>query len=304
MIVITVGKSYVDIDGYASSIAYRELLKLKNIDSVFVSNAFLNYSITDSLKNSFYSTDNYTISDDDKFIILDLSDKSYFPKFVNENNIVELIDHHPGFEDYWINKLGNKAIIEPIGSVATIIFEKYENDGLLSKMSREVAILLMAAILDNTLNFTANITSNRDKEAYDKLEKLTKEYNYASVYFSECQKYIEDNLLEAIKNDIKTQNVSDILPDVFAQLTIWNAKDLLLKKDYITRIMNGYGNKWMINIISLNDNTSYVLCSNNDVSNTLEQLFNCSNEEDTLLIKPAMLRKEIIAKALKINKNI
>ena len=57
MIVITVGKSYVDIDGYASCIAYRELLKLKNIDSVFVSNAFLNYSITDSLKNSFYSTD-------------------------------------------------------------------------------------------------------------------------------------------------------------------------------------------------------------------------------------------------------
>ena len=54
MIVITVGKSYIDIDGYASSIAYRELLRMKGIDSKFVSNAILNYSITDSLKNISY----------------------------------------------------------------------------------------------------------------------------------------------------------------------------------------------------------------------------------------------------------
>ena len=182
MIVITVGKSYIEIDGYASSIAYRELLKMKGIESKFVSNAVLNYSITDSLKSIPYSVDDYSIDSNDKYIILDLSNKTFFPEFIGENNIIGIIDHHPGFEDYWDNKLGNNAIIESIGSVATIIVEKYEQDGLLDRMDKDIAKLLMAAILDNTLNFTANITTERDKNAYKKLELLINEYAIFSLF--------------------------------------------------------------------------------------------------------------------------
>lgn len=297
MIVITVGKSYIDIDGYASSIAYRELLRLKGIESKFVSNAVLNYSITDSLKNN-YTVDNYAVNSNDKYIILDLSDKSFFPEFVDENNIIEIIDHHPGYEDYWNSKLGSNSIIEPIGSVATIIVEKYEKDNLLDKMDKDVAMLLMAAILDNTLNFTASITNERDKEAYKKLEALTNEYNYASKYFSECQKYIEDNLKESIDNDIKIQKVSEYFPDVFGQLTIWDANELLQKRDLIHQIMNNYNNEWMLNIISLNNNSSYIMYSNEEIKNKLEQLLDCYEKNGVLIKTPAILRKEIIKKAL------
>ena len=297
MIVITVGKSYIDIDGYASSIAYRELLRLKGIESKFVSNAVLNYSITDSLKNN-YTVDNYAVNSNDKYIILDLSDKSFFPEFVDENNIIEIIDHHPGYEDYWNSKLGSNSIIEPICSVATIIVEKYEKDNLLDKMDKDVAMLLMAAILDNTLNFTASITNERDKEAYKKLEALTNEYNYASKYFSECQKYIEDNLKESIDNDIKIQKVSEYFPDVFGQLTIWDANELLQKRDLIHQIMNNYNNEWMLNIISLNNNSSYIMYSNEEIKNKLEQLLDCYEKNGVLIKTPAILRKEIIKKAL------
>ena len=72
MIVITVGKSYIDIDGYASSIAYRELLRMQKIEVVFVSDGVPNYSITNSLLNLPYSIDKYEVRDKDKFIILDL----------------------------------------------------------------------------------------------------------------------------------------------------------------------------------------------------------------------------------------
>nr|MBP3258624.1 DHH family phosphoesterase [Bacilli bacterium] len=297
MIVITVGKSYIDIDGYASSIAYRELLKMKGIEAKFVSNATLNYSITDSLKNISYTIDNYAVNSNDKYIILDLSDKSYFPEFVDENSIVEIIDHHPGFEEYWNNKLGNNSIIELIGSVATIIVEKYEQALLLDKMDKDVAKLLMAAILDNTLNFTANITTDRDRVAYNKLEALINEYDYTSEYFSECQKYIEDNLKESIGNDIKFQEVSEILPKVFGQLTIWNVEKLLEKRDLINQIMNSYSNEWMLNIISLKDNSSYIMYSNDDIKNRLKELLNCDGN-DILIKTPAMLRKEIMRKAL------
>lgn len=40
IIILTVGKSYVEIDGYASCLAYRELLKMQGIESRFVTDAF------------------------------------------------------------------------------------------------------------------------------------------------------------------------------------------------------------------------------------------------------------------------
>ncbi|NMA51293.1 MAG: hypothetical protein GX951_05575 [Mollicutes bacterium] len=48
------------------------------------------------------------------------------------------------------------------------------------------------------------------------------------------------------------------------------------------RVMDSYGNMWILNIISLKDNTSYILYSNDKVKNKL------------LVKKPAMLRKEIM----------
>ena len=298
MIVLTVGKSYIDIDGYASSLAYRELLKLQGIEAKFVSNAKLNYSITNSLINLSYHTDNYDVKNDDKFIILDLSNKDFFPDFVKEKNIVELIDHHPGYEEYWNKLLGNNSVIEEIGSVATIIVEKYIQCNLLDKMDKSIAKLLMAAILDNTLNFTAKITNERDKIAYKKLEEITNENNFADLYFYECQDTIENKLDDCIVNDLKNIKDNKYIPILFGQLTIFDINRILKREEDIKKIMNNYGNEWIINIISLNDNISYIICSNNIVKNNLNKLFNSNNIDNNIIVKPALLRKEIIKLSL------
>jgi len=294
MIILTAGKTYLDIDGYASIIAYREFFSLIGIPSKFVSAAIVNYSVTESLKKLPFSVDNYAVKADDKYIILDLSNPKYFPDFVNKDNIIEIIDHHPGYEEYWNNILKDKSIIEPVGAVATIIFEKYKQAGLLDKMNKDVALLLMAAILDNTLNFTANITTSRDKEAYLKLKSISSKLNFAQEYFSECQLFIENNLDEAISNDIKIQKVNTYLPDVFGQLTIWSFDELLNKVESIKKIMNKYDDEWMINVISLKDNASYIICSSEDVKNNLINLFASSANDNMIIIKPAILRKEIM----------
>jgi len=124
MIILTSGKKYLDIDAYASSIAYRELLKLRGIESKFVSTSILNYSITESLLNLPFGIDDYEVSREDEFIIIDLSNKDFFENFVEEKRIIELIDHHPGYENYWKEKLKENSHIEQIGSVATIIVER------------------------------------------------------------------------------------------------------------------------------------------------------------------------------------
>ena len=301
MIVLTVGKSYVDIDGYASCLAYRELLRIQGIESKCVTNASLNYSITKSLLTLSYSIDEYKVNTNDKFIILDLSNKEFFPEFVNEENIIELIDHHPGFEKYWDDRLNKNATIEQIGSVATIIVEKYEQNNLIQKMDKSIAKLLMAAILDNTLNFTAKITNDRDRKAYYKLQAITGELNYADVYFNECQNTIENKLEESIVNDLKRQKTNQYLPDVIGQLTIWDIDRLTNQINKIKQTMYANGEKWIINIISLKDNTSYVMCSDDEVRQNINELFDCSCNDEFVLIKPAILRKEIMGAALSKN---
>ena len=292
MLVLTVGNSYVDIDGYASCIAYRELLKMRGEEAMFVTDALFNYSITNSLLESSYIKDDYTVSEEDTFIVLDLSNKEYFPRVVKEEKIVELIDHHRGFEEYWNSKLGDRAIIESIGAVATIIVEKYEQYNLFQKMDKKIALLLMAAILDNTLNFTADITSDRDIRAYKRLQELTGEIDYADIYFKESQEAILNNIEEAIVNDIKYQKENDKLPRIIGQLTIWDINDL--NHSIIRQIMNNKGSNWIINIISLKDNISYIMCSSYTIEKDMMILFNGEQKKGFVVLKPAKLRKEIM----------
>ena len=105
MVVLTVGKSYIDIDGYASSIAYRELLIMQGVDAKFVSKAVTNSSVTKSLLNLPYGIDDYKVNSDDKFILLDFSNPNFIPEFVDIEKVIEVIDHHPGYEDYWDNRI-------------------------------------------------------------------------------------------------------------------------------------------------------------------------------------------------------
>ena len=295
MIVVTSGKKYIEIDAYASCIAYAELLKLKGEKSKAVSYAKLNKSITKSLRNLNIGLDNYIPTIEDKYIVLDVSNKEYFDVFVNENNIIQLIDHHPGYEKYWKDNKSVNSIIEPIGAVATIIFEMYKKEKLLDKMKKDVGILLMSAILDNTLNLKAKITNKRDVLAYSELEKMFNIENYAEKYFNECQIEIENNLKQAIENDTKLEKINDIIPPIFAQLTIWSKETILNNIESIYDIMQNIGENWMMNLICLKDGKSYIIAKNKDVQRNLQTLFSGSSFTNNIMkLDNVWLRKEII----------
>lgn len=298
MILIISGSRYIDIDAYAACIAYRELLKLKGIESKAITTANLNESVTKSLLSLSVKLDEYIPKEDDEFIVIDVSNKDYFDNLVNHDKIIEIIDHHVGFEEEWNKRLGDKANIEFIGAVATIIVEYYEKEKFLDKMSLDVAQLLMAAILDNTLNFKAKVTTKRDVLAYQKLEKIIgNSQNYSEKYFLECQKDIEENLVDAINNDTKLENVNEILPYVFGQLTVWEKDYIIDNKKIIYDTLNKLGNEWMMNLICLKEGKSYIICGNPDVKVNLEKLMENKFENDIMVLPEVWLRKEIIKKS-------
>lgn len=300
MLIVTSGARYIDIDAYASIIAYAKFLNLKSQNAIAYSSSPLNESITANLKNNKYTISRHVdFNNDDKFIILDVSDPNFFDKSVNMDRIIQIIDHHYGFENYWDSNPNINAIIENIGAVATIIFELYEKENLLDSLDKDICLLLMAAILDNTLNFKAKPTTSRDINAYTKLKKLANlNFNYAEFYFNECEQSINNNLKAAILNDTKLDNTGGKVPHVFAQLAVWDASNIIDNINLVHEALSTFKEPWLMNLISLKDVKSFLISNDNTIKSNIEQTFNCTFNNDIAILPDVWLRKEIIKKLL------
>lgn len=160
----------------------------------------------------------------------------------------------------------------------------------------------MAAILDNTLNLKAKITTQRDITVYKKLEKIANEKDYPEKYFKECQLKIEQDLKGSIENDTKIENVNYLLPPVFGQLVIWDKESIVRNKEIIYNTLNGIGDKWMMNLICLKEGKSYIISKDLETQKNLEKLFNKKFKTDIMELDDAWLRKEIMKKARENNK--
>jgi inorganic pyrophosphatase/exopolyphosphatase len=81
---------------------------------------------------------------------------------------------------------------------------------MLGEMGQASARLLMCGILDNTLNFGAKITTERDRRAYQELSKIADlPEDWPAQYFAACQAGIVHDLpqvcgtIQRLSTDIK-----------------------------------------------------------------------------------------------------
>lgn len=295
MIIVTAGNKYLDIDAYASCIAYVHLLNNTGRKAMFCSSAITNASVPNHLIVQEYThTTNYTPTSDDTYIILDVSNPEFIDRIVNPDNIEEIIDHHLGHESYWSDR-GTNCRVEFIGSVATIIYEKYIEANRTDLLNPYICSLLTAAILDNTLNLNSTITSPRDIEAYKELKKIGNlDIDFDKNYFLSCQQGINDNVVLSIKNDIKQEYVSDLLPTIFGQVTVYDTDPIFEEIQQIEKLFNEFEKPWLLNIICIQDGKSYIYTSNKIAKENLTKLFDASFIENTLTLDKFMLRKEIM----------
>ncbi|WP_192565027.1 DHH family phosphoesterase [Pseudomonas gozinkensis] len=303
MKVITSGSAYLDIDAYACCIAYAELLNLQGMPARAVSSAQPNASVSKTVLGWGAVLDDYRPTPSDEFVLVDVSDYHHFDPMVALDRVVEVIDHHPGFENHWAQKLGSVADIRPIGAAATQVFQRWKAAGLLSRISEQSAALLATAILDNTLNFTGQMTTTADIDAYAELAphgQLTAEW--PEQYFLECQATIESDISAALAADLKRMKPESRLPAVFAQMTVWDA-DALIEKycSEICRWMDGQGDDWLLNVISISQRKSCLLAEPVISQQKLTGLLPMGWQAGLAVLKPSILRKELLNLGLNAN---
>lgn len=299
-IIITAGSTYLDIDAYACCVAMEELLRLKGINAIAYSNAPYNYSVVQSLvKKEQIKTilPSAWSKDDSKYIIVDVSDPDYIKDSVPIEDVIEVYDHHVGFEEYWASRIGDASHIEFIGAAATLIYNEWKKSSLQDKMSRSAALLLIAAILDNTLNLTSSVTTAADIEAFKELckkENITAEW--CASYFSEVQESIEADLKNALFSDIKTIRNNNVLPSRVAQLAIWDAQKILNDLSQIRQWFGVDSISWMINVIDIKNNCSFFVCDDKNYQKEIERVFGVIFDCGVAKSSKSYLRKEIIKK--------
>lgn len=299
--VITAGSTYLDIDAYACIVALSELLNLQGKKAIPFSSAPCNYSVCESIIAGSHIERKLPpcLLKDAKYIIVDVSDPEFLKESVPLDRITEIYDHHVGFEKFWENKIGKNSHIEFIGAAATLIYGEWKKSGLQNKMNRSTALLLIAAILDNTLNMTSSNTTQEDIDTFNALcekENIGKEW--CASYFSQVQSNVEKDLKNALFTDIKTLRNNDILPSEVAQLCVWNAESLLLR---LSQIREWFKCKesWMINIIDIKNRCNYFVCDDECCQRKIEKTFDVAFKSGVAVTKTLYLRKEIIKKTLK-----
>jgi inorganic pyrophosphatase len=300
MKIVTSGLSFMDIDAYAGCIAYAELLNLQGKEAVAFSSANLNESIPTFLRKlnvSFYS--DYGVKGDDTFILVDVSEPEFIEKIVDINRVEEVIDHHVGFEEFWEKRA--KSQIEFIGAACTLVYERWRDTGLLEKMSINSAKLLVAGILDNTLNFKAGVTHERDHEAYNKLKEIAQiNDEWTADYFEACEAAVFEDLERAIKNDIKLMTFKLIDgPIAVGQLVVWNGDTIVDEyREIVENVLGNEAANWIMNVVSIRENTSYLIVSNKKVTAWAEKVSGVSFTDNIARAGRLWLRKEIVKQDL------
>lgn len=302
--IVTAGSTYLDIDAYACCVAMAELLQLQGLPAVAYSAAPHNYSVCDSLlanRQLAKQLPSNVRPETASYIIVDVSDPDYIKDSAPLDQVVAVYDHHTGFEEYWETRIGDHSHIEFIGAAATLIYREWKQAGLQDRMTHSTALLLIAAILDNTLNLTSSNTTPEDVQAFhDLCRKESIGADWCAAYFSEVQTSVEADLKNALFGDIKTVRNNNLPPRV-AQICVWDAHSILEKLSKIRGWFNSSPEHWMLNVIDIKNRCSFFVCDEAHYQTRVAEIFGVSFESGVAESSVPYLRKEIIKKCKEAN---
>ncbi len=297
----TLVTSYVkpDLDGTAGAIAYGEFLE-KTINKK-VTIGFIG-SIHDEAKYIFdrFSLEYPLIIEDSsnfsEVILVDASDVSGLNGKIEVEKVIEIIDHRKinGASEF----LNAKAQIEFVGAAATLVAEKFIDNNI--NISNKSALLLYGAIISNTLNFKASVTTNRDIVAAKWLnEILNLPENFWKDLFMAKSDLSGNKLEERMQSELAWFVLGNKKINII-QIEIIGAKKLIEERGLeIIKVLEKIKKEMNIdyifqNTIELEYNNNYFVTSDIETQKLLEKIFNIKFN-DVVANRPGLImRKQII----------
>ena len=291
--------SYVnpDLDGVACAVAYAEFLEKVGksatagaIGEVHVEARYL--------LDRFDITPPERLTDANEFesiILVDTSDLKDLEGKISSERVIEIIDHRK--VDGAGHFLNAKVQIEFVGAAATLIAEKFITTQ--TDISRNSAILLFGAIISNTLNFQASVTTDRDRKAANWLNKIANlPESFSADLFKAKSDLSGDRLRKSIEGDFNHFEFGSKKIGI-AQLEILGASILVSTREAeITHILQELKSRMNLdfifqNTIGLDEGKSIFVAGDEETKRLLENVFQVSFHNMASDYSGLIMRKEI-----------
>ena len=201
---------------------------------------FRSYPIIDENNYLIGSLSRYHLTDYERkqFILVDHNEKKQTIDDIEYADVIEIVDHHRfgGFTSDTPVSINCKVV----GATASIIAHKFIDEKI--KLDKNMAGLLLGAILSDTLNLNSPTTTNFDREAVDVLKKKTR-INPDKLYeqiVSHGESLLNRKTTDIIRDDYKEYKINGLKIGV-AQATCKNEKEYIAVKDTLINTMKESG---------------------------------------------------------------
>lgn len=168
-------------------------------------------------------------------ILVDHNQQSQSVDGIDEANILEVIDHHN------LGTIGTSMPINfrsmPVGCTCTIIYKLYQESGI--KIPKDMAGIMLSAILSDTLLFKSPTTTDVDIEVGKELARIAGVdiEEYGTKMFKAASSVAGLSVEEIIHSDMKTFKYGDSTM-ALGQVITMDFDELLERKDEIVGALN------------------------------------------------------------------
>lgn len=109
----------------------------------------------------------------DEVTLLDTNNPDELIGGIESAKIVEIVDHHKLIGGLTTNE-PLKVFMKPVACTATLVWQIMNSSGV-TELPKEIAGIMLCAILSDTLKFTSPTTTEEDKKAAEELKSICKE---------------------------------------------------------------------------------------------------------------------------------
>ena len=229
-----------------------------------------------------------------KVILIDHNNFAQSVDGLDEADILEIIDHHN------LGAMGTSLPInfrsKPVGCTSTMIYEMYKEAKV--TIPRDMAGLMLSAILSDTLLLTSPTTTEDDRFAAVKLASIAKvDIDKYGIEMLKAASSIEGKTVEElIKTDFKSYVVGDKLLGISQVMTMDIDAIENNKEKYIAKLNEMVSLNYTIVTIFITDiirNGSYVLY-NDAAANIIKDSFGLKSIHQGMFLPKIVSRKKQI----------
>lgn len=265
-----------------------------DIKEVIASSRYRNYPVVENGKLvGLINRDQLIIPEREKIILVDHNERTQAVEGIEEAHIIEIVDHH---------RLGGLETSEPIfirhepvGSTATIVANMHWHREV--AIPSEIATLLLAAIVSDTVMFKSPTATDKDRKTADKLAKIAGVdlMDFGMAVLKAGSSIGEMTTAEIVRNDLKEFQIGEYHTAV-AQISVMDTTEILaLKKDIIQEMGNlASKQRYDLTILMVTDiiNEGTHLIYSGQPASLIRQAFGRSEEEGIIHLPGVMSRKK------------